>query len=176
VPPISVVGIGLAIGNVDVAGGGALLFVTNLIAITLAGSVILLLLGFRPARPGEGETRLQVGLVTTIALVIIISIPLAAVFLGAAQESRVDRAIKHTLDAQLAENQQVVLVDYEFKASAEAVDIVVTLYVEDPESAPNAVALSDELSAAIGRPVRLHLVSIPIQQTVVPPAKVPRSP
>lgn len=169
VPPISVAGIGLAIGNMDVAGGGALLFITNLIAITLAGSIVLLLLGFRPPRPGEGEARLQVGLMTAIALVVIISIPLAAVFLGAVQDASVDRAIKRTLDTQLGDSSDITLVNYEFDAGDAAVDITVTLYVIDPQSVPNAVVLNDELSQAIGRPVRLYLVSIPIQETVVPP-------
>lgn len=174
VPPISVAGIGLAIGDMDVAGGGALLFITNLIAITLAGSIVLLLLGFRPPRPGEGETRLQVGMITAIALVVIISIPLAAVFLGVVQDASVDRAIKRTLDVQLGGNEEVALAGYEFNTGDDVVDVIVTLYVERSESVPNAVGVSDQLSQAIGRPVRLQLVSIPIQETVVPPARLNR--
>jgi uncharacterized membrane protein len=176
VPPISVTGIGLATGNIDVAGGGALLFITNLIAITLAGSIVLLLLGFRPPRPGEGETRLQVGLVTAIALVVIISIPLAFVFSGVVRDTSTDRAIQRTLDIQLGDNQEVKLAGYEFDTAGGAVDVTVTLYVKRSESVPNAVGLSDELSQAIGRPVSLHLVSIPIQETVVPPGGAPARP
>jgi uncharacterized hydrophobic protein (TIGR00271 family) len=53
VPPLSVLAIGLALGSAQVAGGGGLLFLTNLVAIVLAGAITLLLLGFRPAERAD---------------------------------------------------------------------------------------------------------------------------
>ena len=47
-PPLSVVGLGLANGNMQAASGALLLFVTNLITISLAGVIIFTLLGIHP--------------------------------------------------------------------------------------------------------------------------------
>ncbi|MBI5174574.1 MAG: DUF389 domain-containing protein [Candidatus Melainabacteria bacterium] len=50
VPPLSVVGIGLAFGDSSVAAGAALLYATNLVGITMAGALVFLVQGFSPLR------------------------------------------------------------------------------------------------------------------------------
>ena len=47
-PPLCAVGIGVAVGNLEVALGALLLFLTNLAAISFAGIMVFVLLGFRP--------------------------------------------------------------------------------------------------------------------------------
>ena len=47
-PPLSVVGLGIANGNMRAASGALLLFVTNIITISLAGMIIFTLLGIHP--------------------------------------------------------------------------------------------------------------------------------
>gem|GEM_PF-5341907 len=48
VPPLAVVGIGLAFADVSVARESMLLFLTNLVAIIISGAVVLCLFGFFP--------------------------------------------------------------------------------------------------------------------------------
>jgi uncharacterized hydrophobic protein (TIGR00271 family) len=47
-PPLGAVGLGLSLGDAQVAGGAFLLFVTNIASISLAGAIVFMLLGIRP--------------------------------------------------------------------------------------------------------------------------------
>jgi len=116
VPPLATVGIGLAMGDLGVAGGALLLFATNLIAIVLAGAVTLLLLGFRPARREEQEARLRWGLVTTVLLLVVIAIPLTAVFVQSVSTSRTRHLIQQTLTQELKGTDAVEVGDFEFQS------------------------------------------------------------
>ena len=48
-PPVCVVGLGLALGRPEVATGALLLFLANFVAIVFASSLVFLSLGFAPA-------------------------------------------------------------------------------------------------------------------------------
>jgi len=49
-PPLSTIGIGIAIGRWDIAGGATLLFLTNAVTIAFAATVVFFLHGFSPVR------------------------------------------------------------------------------------------------------------------------------
>ena len=71
VPPLGVVGYGIATSQLQIASGALLLFTTNLIAIVFAASLIFLALGFHPTHAGVGG--LVRGLqITSLFLVIIL--------------------------------------------------------------------------------------------------------
>lgn len=106
VPPLCVVGFGLATTQFDVAGGAFLLFVTNVIAIILAAAVVFLLQGFRPASQQRGL--LQKGLLVSIVSLVLIAVPLALLLeisigpLGRLrQETRYQEQITTVLDEQI---------------------------------------------------------------------------
>src|SRR5262249_44368674 len=82
VPPLSVVGLTLESGKHDQALGALLLFVTNVTAILASGIVVMALyrVHTHAAQPG-GETRYlsrKGAVVTIVALVIVVVVPLAA--------------------------------------------------------------------------------------------------
>ena len=59
VPPLAAIGMTLGIGDLDLAGGAILLYLTNLVGIILAASIVFTLAGFAafsvaPAR-GQGS-------------------------------------------------------------------------------------------------------------------------
>jgi uncharacterized hydrophobic protein (TIGR00271 family) len=75
VPPLSVTGIGLGLGNIDVIYGSFLLFVTNLVGITLSAALTFIVLGFAPIK------RAKKGILYTSILMVIIAIPLYISFM-----------------------------------------------------------------------------------------------
>jgi uncharacterized hydrophobic protein (TIGR00271 family) len=75
VPPLSVTGIGLGLGNIDVIYGSFLLFVTNLVGITLSAALTFIVLGFAPIK------RAKKGIFYTSILMVLISIPLYLSFM-----------------------------------------------------------------------------------------------
>jgi uncharacterized membrane protein len=44
VPPLTVIGIGIALGDVSIAQGSLILFATNLVAIVIMGTIVLMML------------------------------------------------------------------------------------------------------------------------------------
>lgn len=70
IPPLSVTGIGIGWGNIDIIYGSFLLFITNLVGITLSASLTFLVLGYAPLK------RAKKGLVYTSIILALITIPL----------------------------------------------------------------------------------------------------
>ncbi|MCA9882214.1 MAG: TIGR00341 family protein [Anaerolineae bacterium] len=63
VPPICTVGISLAIGEIRVAMGAGLLFITNLVSITIIGAVVFYWVGMRPTRIEDRSRRLRYAII-----------------------------------------------------------------------------------------------------------------
>lgn len=70
VPPLSVTGIGLGLANIDVIYGSFLLFITNLVGITLSAALTFIVLGFAPIKKAKK------GIFYTTILMSLITIPL----------------------------------------------------------------------------------------------------
>ncbi len=78
VPPLCVVGIALSQGNWDAATGAMLLFVTNFLAILLAGGLIFLLCGLGWQATAESHSRVRRGsFIAVIAATLLVAIPLS---------------------------------------------------------------------------------------------------
>lgn len=160
-PPLGVIGIGFAMGDLPIAGGGGLLFFTNLIAIALAGSITFLLLGFRPGAHGIREIQLRRGLVTTIVLFLLITIPLGFFFIQSIQNFRTQQEIQNVMIQEFSDNPNVELVspdDIEVAYQQEEILVTVPIYTASTIPSSFAKQLSDDLSSAIGRKVQVRLV------------------
>lgn len=83
IPPLSVAGIGLGWGDLDVSYGAFLLFCTNLVGITLAASVTFMILGYAPI------SRAKKGIIYTSVILAIVTIPLAIAFSKAITQNKI---------------------------------------------------------------------------------------
>ncbi|MEK6220628.1 MAG: DUF389 domain-containing protein, partial [Chloroflexota bacterium] len=89
-PPLSVVGIGIALGNWEVASGAFLLFITNAVTIAAAAMIVFVILGFSPPRR-DGEGFLPRSLILSLSLMGVLLAPLgyqSYQFVGEATELR----------------------------------------------------------------------------------------
>ncbi len=163
-PPLGVVGIGLALADGDVARGGGLLFATNLIAIVLAGAVTFLLLGFRPAEHGEREARLRMGLLISAGLVVLITIPLAAVVVGTVGDVQTRHSIERVLVAEMDEIPDLELTSFEFRRDGPIIAVTATVYTPGDLSAAAVERLRSRLSEALDAPVEVELTAIPVRR------------
>jgi uncharacterized hydrophobic protein (TIGR00271 family) len=168
VPPLGVMGIGLALADPNITLGSTLLFTTNLIAITLAGSITLILLGFRPAAGEEREARLRLGLVTSIILLVAITIPLAIVFTDAVQESTVSQRIDQVFYTQFENDPDIDIVSVDFDLGTDRVEVWATLNTRQPGTQELAERLQAELRDALSRHVELHLILVPVNEIYLP--------
>jgi uncharacterized hydrophobic protein (TIGR00271 family) len=164
VPPLGVIGVGLALGDSNITLGSTLLFTTNLIAIMLAGSITLILLGFRPAAGEEREARLRLGLVTSIVLLVAITIPLAVVFIDAVQESTVSQRVDQVFSDQFENDPNIDIVSLDFDRKRNGVEVWATLNTRQPATRDLAEGLQAELIGTLNRPVELHLILVPVEE------------
>lgn len=83
VPPLSVTGIGIGWGDFDIVYGSFLLFITNLVGITLAASLTFLVLGYAPIH------RAKKGLLYSFVILAMVSIPLVISFMKVIKQNNI---------------------------------------------------------------------------------------
>lgn len=162
VPPISVIGIGLALGNLIIASGAALLLLTNLIAITLAATITLLLLGFHPTDRGKREVQLRQGMIGGLILLALIIIPLLTISDASIQDAQINQTIQETLNLELASHPDITLSDFDFEKKESDLEITALIYTAEPLDEAFVDRLSQELQQATELTVKLKLISIPV--------------
>jgi len=87
VPPLSVAGIGIGWAEWEMARGAGLLFITNIVGISLAATVTFLALGFAPFK------RAQKGLFISLLLMSVIAVPLYFTFQDMIERGRIRQQI-----------------------------------------------------------------------------------
>jgi len=168
-PPLCTVGIGLASGWGPVAGGGLLLFVTNLVAISLAGGAVFLLLGFRPRRR-ERHSRIwfRRGVTISFVLLLVVTGILGGLLVRSLRDARQETAVRQDLTRELSHWEGVRLVELEWETDGQS--IAVDARVQSPEglSKANVESIAAALSKKLGRPVTLRIVVEPVLQVTSP--------
>lgn len=90
-PPLCLIGLELARGHGPLAGAALLLFVTNVLGITLACMAMYVVGGY------ANVERARNGLLGVFGLVLVLAVPLAANFVRLAEQTQVERAVRTTL-------------------------------------------------------------------------------
>lgn len=125
-PPLCVVGSGLALYNFNVAFGGFLLFIANLIAINLAAAFIFKIVGFTTKDDitvtNEDGTFTLVNtkhsrLILSISALVLISIPLTYFMYNTIVTEKTDKTIDTALKTVISTYDNVDLVNYTYSFS-----------------------------------------------------------
>jgi uncharacterized hydrophobic protein (TIGR00271 family) len=156
VPPLCVVGISLRQGQLEAAAGASLLFLTNFLAILLAGGVVFLLLGL--GRSGvshaQGQFRRRAFLLILVGL-LFVSIPLSLTAYQNVLSARENA--KATVEVQKWLTETSYRVD-----TVNANDGVVEVTVEGTGPLQPAQQLANQLAAALSHPVVVELHVFPV--------------
>ncbi len=75
-PPLSVIGIEIALGNFMSSWGAFLLFITNIVAILFVGAIVFIFYGFRPHKENSDKTAKDIGIL--VFVILILSVPLGS--------------------------------------------------------------------------------------------------
>lgn len=151
-PPLAVVGYGIGVGNWDVAGGAAFLFMTNLLAIALSVTIVARWYGFGGSDTPK-QTVWQAGLIVTTF--VLLSVPLGLALKRIAVQSQTEVVVRAALDqAAAAASGRVSALRVDTGARDVAVDAVMML--------PSHVAgledrLQAQLAASLRRPVAVRI-------------------
>ncbi|MGR6329993.1 DUF389 domain-containing protein [Sphingomonas sp. XXL09] len=153
-PPLAVVGYGLATRNAPVGMGAFALFVTNFITIALSATVMARFYGF-----GHHLSRRQ-GWMQTVVLVLVfvgMAIPLGISLNRIGREALATSQTRSLLSDRFGADARVTQLDIDFTAEP----IVVRAVVITPRrSMQKTSAIQAALAQALDRPVRLNLDQI----------------
>jgi uncharacterized membrane protein len=157
VPPLCVVGISINQGRWHAAGGALLLFLTNFLAILLAGGMIFLLGGLGRLAISAQNTRMRRNaFVLIVVATLLVAVPLAFTSY---------RAVKGSLENRTAANEVNLWLDgTTYDVVRTTVDgRAVIAWVEGAGELRPLQQLADALAATLGRPVIVDLRVIPSQ-------------
>jgi uncharacterized hydrophobic protein (TIGR00271 family) len=154
-PPLCVVGVGIALGDWRVAGGAFLLFVTNAVTIAAASIALFYGLGFGPPRSerGSGIPRsLQISIISTILLLA----PLGYQSYVFVQDATLNRQINEVVRAEAAK-YNAELSGLTWDEIDEVLFIDITVLVSDNLRYANSVTLQDAIAAQLQETVQLKI-------------------
>lgn len=158
VPPLSVVGIGLAYRQPDIWWGAMLLYLTNLVGITIAGALVFLAMGYAPLK------RAKRGLVISSGLMLMLGVPLAFGMNSMLFENRLSKEIRDLLTSKTYTFRDVKLKDVEVRRYRKPVLVEATIYA-DQQIVPNQVRLVQAfLSKELQMPIEFKLKVIALTE------------
>lgn len=159
VPPLSVVGIGLAFGSLAVSSGAALLYATNLIGITVAGALVFLVMGFTPLHQAKK------GLLISAVVSVFLIVPLALSMRELILENQISVNIKEILRERTVTFKGVQLYDVRVERFKKPMIVLATVLSRGEPITPRQVALvQDFLVRELSIPIEFRLQIIPATQ------------
>jgi uncharacterized membrane protein len=96
VPPLCTVGLALAFREFSLASGAALLFLTNIVSIGLAGAAVFAWLGLSPSR--EHYTQRQIAI--SLVVLLLLAVPLASTLVDVIRVERQTNTAQDVLQQQ----------------------------------------------------------------------------
>ena len=150
-PPLAVVGYGLATWNMPVLGGALALFITNFVTIALAATIMARLYGFGHFLSSQ-QSWTQTWLL--LFVFIVMAVPLGISLSRIAGEAVTANQVRSFLSDRFGTNARVTQLDIDFDQNP----IVVRSVVIAPRSmSKNNGALQTDLAARLNQPVKLQV-------------------
>jgi uncharacterized hydrophobic protein (TIGR00271 family) len=173
-PPLSTIGIGIALGRWDIAAGASLLFLTNAITIAFSAILVFFLEGFRP-RSRKDNDKPQKTLVIAGLLTGILLIPLTVIGARLVSQSQELRLINTVVEAEVSEMLDAEITEIVINRSDQELNIEVTIRSSVPPAYYQVLSLQEALVARLDRPAALTLIHIraEVLDPLIPPTYTP---
>lgn len=183
-PPLCTVGIGIALGRVDVAGGALLLFVTNAVTIAFAAVLVFFLRGFGGSNI-RGVSRLPRSLLLSASLTLALFVPLNFFSVQFFREAAENRMINTVVQSQVEALDDAELIDLRVARQGNDLDMDITVQTSKLLSYQQVVGLQERIVESLNRPVSVRVNQIfaerldpliPPTWTFTPTATLTRTP
>ncbi|MBK8783137.1 MAG: DUF389 domain-containing protein [Anaerolineales bacterium] len=168
-PPLCTVGIGIALGRWEAAGGALLLFVTNAITIAFASALVFFLRGFSPDTHIVNR-RLPRTLVISALITLTLLVPLTYYSVQFFQQATENRQINEVVSAEVAQ-LNAELVEMKVTHSGDKLDMIITVRTSQALRYEQVTALQKAIVDGLQRPVSLRVNQVFTEQLnpLVPP-------
>lgn len=172
-PPLCVVGVGIAQGDSQVAGGAFLLFLTNAITIAAASIALFYIVGFSPPRR-EGERGIPRSLQVSLVLTLILLAPLGWQSYSFVRQANFNRQVQAVVEEE-ASNIEAELSKMDWVENNDLLEIDITLLVTSSLRHADSVNLQDAIATRLQRTVQLHINQVLVSRLnpAVPPTVTP---
>jgi uncharacterized hydrophobic protein (TIGR00271 family) len=173
-PPLCTIGVGLALGRWDIAGGASLLFLTNAVTIAFASSLVFFLEGFSPRKERESG-KLPKSLLAAAVLTAILLIPLIIVGARLVSQAQENRLINTVLDTELATYPDTELAEVIINRVDDELHLEITLRSSSSLNYNQVISLQEALVARLDKTVSLVVDQIRSERVdpLIPPTPTP---
>ena len=166
VPPLATCGICLARGDVHLAAGAFILFLTNLVAIQCASSVVMFAHGYHKVTQRNPEDRrFFVRLAIDAASLIVLTVFLFFQLRSNVLERQFEDAVNGGLEEGLRAIPGAHLVDTRFRALPHANVVVAVVHAPNSITPKQTATIEKLLPRADGRKTELHVRSLLTKET-----------
>ena len=167
-PPLCTVGIGIALGRWDVAGGALLLFLTNAVTIAFAAMLVFFALGFATKR--EAGRRAPRALLVSAGFTLVLLVPLTVLSASFFQNAAENRQINSVVGTQVA-TLGAELIDLQVVQDGNTLHMTVPLRVSKQLSYEDVVNLQKSVALQLQRPVSVvvnQVVAVQLNPLIPP--------
>jgi hypothetical protein len=173
-PPLCTVGVGLALERWDVAGGAALLFVTNAITIAFASALVFFLRGFAPETHIENH-RVPRTLIISALLTLALLVPLSLYSVKFFNEANLNRRINEVVTQQVSRINGSELVELNVQHTTNGLEMVLTVRTGTPLRYEQVIALQKAIVDDLQQSVSLKVNQVFAERLdpLIPPTFTP---
>ena len=166
VPPLAVVGMSLAAGEIELARGAGFLFLANVTGITLSGALTFVVSGFVPGRPlvAASWTTFRWIAVAVLAVAIPIQFGKATLIPVTEQSGAVQQAVE-SWTGLLQFGADIVDIGVDIEDGVTMIDLVLASEGNLPPVRDLAASLADELGGSVD--LRLQVLDADTQRAMV---------
>ena len=150
-PPLAVVGYGLATWNLPVLGGALALFFTNLVTIALSATIMARYYGFGHSLSSQ-QSWTQTALL--VLVFVVMAVPLGISLSRIAREALTVTEVRSFLSVRFGSQSRITQLDVDFERNPIAVKSVV---IAPRSAAINSTTLRADLARKLGRPVTVQV-------------------
>jgi len=172
-PPVCSIGVGLAMGRVDVAGGALLLFLTNAVTIAFAATAVFFVLGFVPRT--DKNKRAPRSLLISGLLTIILLGSLSFISYGFVKDANEKGWIETVIREEVRNLGQAELIELDIDRMGDGLDISLVVRTLKPLLYEDSVALQAAIADRLQLPVAvvINQVFAAALDPLVPPTHTP---
>lgn len=148
-PPVCVIGLGLSRADGALSQGAMLLYITNLLGITLSCMLVFLITGYAPLTKARGP------LGATLVCISMLGIPLGASYFALIRQDRLEASIRRALVENTETFKTVSLQNIQANWSTSPPEITLQVYTQEPITPKQAYLLEEFVTDAMGQPFSL---------------------
>ena len=159
VPPIAVMGVSIAHGNISLAGGAFILYLSNLIAVTFSASVLFFVARFKGPSSESGQERRKSNMLWALVLLLILMVPLFLITSNTIKENKQQKIVREVIGATIPE---AVVTSVNVNNKSEISIVSITIQYSENLTGSQISNLEDVLSRKMNKETILRITVVPI--------------